>query len=106
MTEHRVMHELEAARIAVGRATHAMATGEGFDLREIERQVDLAAAVATDIGPDQRTDSLRSLLINLVADLDGLQKRIAAERRKTADQLGRSAVNRRAFAAYGDRVGG
>ena len=99
-----VAEALDQARVAVQQARHALAAGEAFDLREIERQVDLAGAGATDLRTEDRTDALRDELINLVADLDGLHRAIAAERRKTADLLGRSAVNRRAFVAYGDRI--
>jgi|GEM_PF-3351518 len=106
MSSHPILADLEAARSAIARAAHAFETGDGFDLREIERRVDLAAAAATDLEPAERNEELRTTLLNLVADLDALHRRIASERRKTEDQLGRTAINRRAFVAYGDRMAG
>lgn len=103
--KQQVADGLDQARAAVRRASHALDLGDAIDLREIERQVDLAAAAATDLRPDDKTDDMRRELINLVTDLDGLHRRIAAERRRTADQLGRSTVSRRAFVAYGQRLG-
>lgn len=97
---HPIVDGLEQARAAVRRAAHALETGADFDLREIETQVDLAAA-ATTKQARQPGDAAHVALINLVADLDGLQARLQKERKATADWLGRSAVNRRAFVAYG-----
>lgn len=95
-----VIQGLENARAAIRRAAHALETGADFDLRDVETQVDLAAAAAT--GRRATTDAdARSALVNLVADLDGLHARMQRERKETADWLGRSAVNRRAFVAYG-----
>lgn len=103
MTTDMVLDELERARGAVRRAEHALQTNEDFDLREVERQVDLAAAAATRPDATDRA-ARRKALVNLVADLNGLHSRLLRERRQTEQALGRVSVSRRAFAAYGDRI--
>ncbi len=103
MTTDTVLDELEQARVAVRRAEQALIAGEDFDLREVERQVDLAAAAATQTDASGRAPR-RKALINLVADLNGLHARLLRERRQTEQALGRASVSRRAFTAYGDRI--
>lgn len=97
-----VIVSLDNARAAVARAAAAFSAGDDFDLREVERQVDLAAAAAT--APQAKSEATaRTALINLAADLTDLQNRIRRESLRTADILGRNTVNRRAVAAYGRR---
>lgn len=95
---------LEAAQAAVRRAAAALDAGEEIDLREVERQADLAAAAATagHGGAFDRT-AARNALINLVSDLNNLQAKLRAESKKAAERLGRGAASRRAYVAYGQR---
>ena len=97
-----IVYRLEKARGAVQRAADAFDRDDAvaLDLRAIEAEVDLAAAAATDLGEDAPAPA-RQALLNLVADLNGLQRRIAEGHRNAAAALGQTAASRRAVAAYG-----
>lgn len=95
---------LEAAQAAVRRASAALDSGQEIDLREVERQADLAAAAATaEHGGEIDRTAARNALINLVTDLNDLQTKLRAESQKAAERLGRGAASRRAYVAYGQR---
>ncbi len=100
-----IFDDLEGARAAIQRAMHALDVDADFSLRDIEAKVDLAAAAATSVPVGDR-DAAHTLLLNLVADLNGLHARINREHRRASERLGRSTVNRKAFLAYGDRLRG
>lgn len=100
--EAQVLAGLKAARGAVKRAVHALETQADIDLKEVETQVDLAAAASTN---GRQSGEVRMALLNLVADLDVLHLKIKRQRQDSANQLGRTAANRQAQAAYGRRVG-
>ena len=105
MTEaNNIATRLEAAQAAVRRAAAALDAGQEINLREVEQQADLAAAAAT-AGHGAEIDRVaaRNALINLVADLNELQSKLRAESMKAAERLGRGAVSRRAYVAYGQR---
>lgn len=103
-TPNETTARLEAARTAVRRAAAALEADQDFDLRDIEREADLAAAAATArTGSPAERDAARKSLINLVADLNDLHEKIKAENRRTAERLGRGSESRRAYVAYGQR---
>lgn len=97
-----VIAELEQARAAISRAERTLESEGEFDVKEIEAQVDLAAAATTALdGPPD--PAMRDALINLVTDLNLFHKRLRETHAKTAAMIGRTATSRRAVVAYGRR---
>ena len=101
-----IIQRLENARHAVRKAVEAFDRDEAItvDMRAIEMEVDLAAAAATDM-EGEAPATARKALMNLVADLNGLHRRIAESHRSTAASIGQTAASRRAVAAYGRPAG-
>lgn len=97
-----ILDRLQSARTAVSRAALSFEHDGELRIEDLEREVDLAAAAATHVAPENRGEA-RKALVNLAADLTDLQIRIRKASRETAEGLGRNSANRQALTAYGRR---